>query len=211
MKTAEPHTPFIGQTHALRTLTGEVEASFAVFVEDAFGEEMALAALRQYSRETGVSMLGVAIHAVAGAGTAKKLALSHNDNPTIAFKAMAILDGDKTSEAEPDRFIVAFPGTSDPELYVAQFVADRLDEVAPRLAIKLNLQFSDGERVKEVIRERLRTNHDPHILFDQIGEDLEFTAGLTVARAFLSQWAELAPEEVRAIFEPAAGIIPGHP
>lgn len=198
--------------NALRTLTGEVDASIAIFVEDAFGEEMALAALRQYSRDVaGVQMLGVAIHAVAGSGTAKKLAISHNENPSIQFRAMAILDGDKHADAEPENYVVVFPGTSDPELYIAQVIVDRIDEIAPRLALNLNLKFADGDRVKQVVKERLRTNHDPHVLFDQIGEDLEFTAGLTVARAFLSQWAENYPEDLRAIFEPAAAIIPGHP
>ncbi|MGW9166907.1 ATP-dependent nuclease [Agromyces sp. NPDC055658] len=197
--------------NALRTLTGEVDASLAIFVEDEFGEEMALAALRQYSRTHGVSMLGVAIHAVSGAGTAKKLAITHNENPAITFGAMAILDGDKRHDTEPEKYVVCFPGSSDPELFVAHFVADRLDELAPRLALNLNLQFSDGNRVKEVVRERLRTNHDPHVLFEQIGEDLEFTSGTTVARAFLTQWAEHSPNDLIEIFAPAASIIPGHP
>jgi len=198
--------------NALRTLTGEVDASLAIFVEDSFAEEMALAALRQYSRNIqGVQLLGVAIHAVAGAGNAKKLTLGHNENPSITFKAMGILDGDKAAEAEPSKYVMTFPGNSDPELYVAQTIVDKIDELAPKLALNLNLKFADGDRVKQVVKERLRTNHDPHVLFDQIGEDLEFTAGLTVARAFLAQWAEHFPEDLARIFEPAAAIIPGHP
>jgi len=198
--------------NTLRTLTGEVNATLAIFVEDSFGEEMALAALREYSRGiAGVEMVGVAIHYVAGAGRVKSVTLAHNDNPAITYKALGILDGDKASEAEPDKYVVNFPGDSDPELHVAQAVAKLIDDVAPKLALNLQLKYGDAEHVKEIVLSRLRTNRDPHVLFDQIGEDLEFTAGITVARAFLTQWAENYPDEVTAIFRPAATIIPNHP
>jgi energy-coupling factor transporter ATP-binding protein EcfA2 len=198
--------------NTLRTLTGEVEATLAIFVEDSFGEEMALAALREYSRVTpGVEMVGVAIHYVAGAGRVKSVTIAHNENPAIAYKALGVLDGDKAHEADHTKYVVNFPGTSDPELHVVQSVVKLIDDIAPKLALNLNFKYGDADRVKEIVLNRLRTNRDPHVLFDQIGEDLEFTAGITVARAFLTQWAENYPQEVAAIFMPAADIIPNHP
>lgn len=197
--------------NALRTLTGEVNASFAVFVEDDFGREMALAAFREYARTNGVSMAGVDVHQVAGAGNVRTLTIAHNQNPTISFKAMGIVDGDVPHEIDEDNHVYGFPGTADPELHVARAVAAKLDSVAPRLALNLGLRSSDQSRVTSVVRAKLLTNRDPHLVFEQIGEDLDFIGGQTVARAFLAQWAENYPDEVAALFDGAAGIIPSHP
>lgn len=195
--------------NALRTLTGEVKASFAVFVEDAFGHQMALAALREYHRREGVELLGLAVHAVGGQGNASKLTRAHNDNPSIDFKAMAILDGDMQRYVDHDNLIVAFPGTAAPELHVAHAVESKLEIIAPRLALNLNLPSSQQGRVAEAVRNRIRKNQDPHVLFEQIGEDLDFIGGEAVERAFLTQWAEQFPEEVSAIFDPVKKYLPG--
>jgi predicted ATPase len=194
---------------ALRTLTGEVQASFAIFVEDRFAEEMALAALRHHHRSAGADLLGVAIHAVGGHGNAAKFARAHNENPAISFRAMAILDGDMQEKVDPEHAIVAFPGTGDPELHVALSVASILDRVAAKIAVSLGLPISDQKRVSDVIRDRMRTNRDAHVLFEQIGEDLDFTAGITVERTFLSLWAEEFPQEVEAMFAPVRDVMPG--
>lgn len=63
--------------------------------------------------------------------------------------------------------------------------------------------------MSDVIRDRMRTNRDAHVLFEQIGEDLDFTAGITVERTFLSLWAEEFPQEVEAMFAPVRGVMPG--
>lgn len=194
---------------ALRTLTGEVNASLAIFVEDRFAEEMALAALRQFHRDVGANLLGTAIHGVGGHGNAAKLAKAHNTNPSIKFKAIAILDGDMRELIEPDKAVIAFPGDGDPELHVANSILGKLDELAARIAVGCDLPLTYQERVKEVVRQRIATNHDSHTLFEQIGQDLDFIAGLTVERTFLALWAEYFPHEVRELFRPVSALMPG--
>jgi hypothetical protein len=197
--------------NALRTLTGEVAASFSIFVEDEFGAEMSLAAFREYSKLTGVSILGVDIHQVAGAGNVRQLTVNHNRNPAIQFKAMGIVDGDVPDEVDEANHVLAFPGQTDPELHVARAISQKMDAVASRLALNLGLRSSDQQRVAEVVKERLLTNRDPHLIFEQIGEDLDYLGGRTVAKAFLTQWAENYPDEVRSLFDSMADVIPGHP
>jgi len=197
--------------NALRTLTGEIKASFAIFVEDAFGRDMALAAYREYSRLREVSMVGVEVHQVAGASNVKKLTISHNENPAISFKAMGIVDGDVPHEIDEDHHVYAFPGTADPEMHVVRAVADKIDTLAPRLALNMGLRASEQGRVTEVVKDRLLTNRDPHLIFEQIGEDLDYLGGRAVALAFLAQWAENYPEEVMALFDGAVDVIPDHP
>lgn len=195
--------------NALRALTGEVEASLAIFVEDDFGVEMVLAALRELRRRKGIDLLGIAVHAVGGHGNAAKFAKAHNQNPTTKFKAIAVIDGDVRTMADPDNLVVCFPGNSSPEAHVAQAVESKLDMVAARLALNLSLPATEQSRVAEVVRNRLLLNHDPHVLFEQVGEDLDFIGAAAVRRAFLTQWAEQFPIEVDEIFEPVMTHLPG--
>jgi predicted ATPase len=197
--------------NALRTLTGQVNASLAIFVEDSFGEEMALAALRQYARDHHIDLAGVAIHGVGGHGNAKKFALSHNLNPTIAFPAIAVLDGDMPGEVDHRNSIVSFPGASDPEQHVVESIASVIDEVAAKLCVNLGLPVDQQERVKSAVLARINTNRDPHVIFEQIGEDLDFLSGTTVTRAFLAQWAQRFPDEVEAIFAPVSVVLQSKP
>jgi hypothetical protein len=71
-----------------------------------------------------------------------------------------------------------------------------------------NFRTSAQERVKKVVRERARTNRDRHVIFEQIGEDLDFTAGMIVASAFLAIWAQERPEEVAALVSNFSNLVP---
>jgi len=196
--------------NALRTLTGEVQANLAIFTEDEFAVEMTVAALRNYTQRNSIPLAGVAIHSLGGWSNAKKLTLSHNENPSISFPAICILDGDQSHESDPSKAIVHFPGDSDPELHVAQQVAKILDVVAARLCVAFNLTTDQQTRVRSVIQHRINMCTDPHLLFAQIGEDLDFTSEITVARAFLAQWSQNFPDEVDEIFVPVSHLLP-HP
>lgn len=85
---------------------------------------------------------------------------------------------------------------------------DRLDHVAARLAVSLQLPASAQERVKQVVRDRALTNRDRHTVFEQIGEDLDFTAGLIVSNAFLAIWAQERPDEVTALVSNFSDLAP---
>lgn len=52
-----------------------------------------------------------------------------------------------------------------------------------------------------MVRERSLTNWDRHMLWEQIGGDLDFTSGHIVKSAFLTTWAQKFPEEVTALVE----------
>jgi hypothetical protein len=44
-------------------------------------------------------------------------------------------------------------------------------------------------------------NKDRHVIFEQIGEDLDFTSEITVANAFLAIWAQERPDEAKGIVD----------
>lgn len=198
---------------ALRTLTGSVNARLAVFVEDSFAEELAQASLRAYSRleEDKIDIAGTKVHAMGGAGNAERTALAHNANPAITFPAIAILDGDKRGEASLPtgrREASYFPGDGDPEDIVFDDVVDVLDEQAARLTLMLQLASSDQSRVRDVINSRKLTNRDRHVIFSQIGEDLDFTSEIVVQRAFVNCWSQAFPDKVNDIWRPVNDALP---
>ncbi|KAF0969561.1 MULTISPECIES: ATP-dependent nuclease [Gordonia] len=211
---------------ALRTLTGQVEAQLAVFTEDAFAAMFAEVSLRAYCQANSYELAGIEIHSLGGAAPARDHTRFHNENPLRRFLAIALLDGDKRAEggfadrqitesADADGVddapkagradIVYGPGDGHPEAAVFEDIHDNFDVVGNllgKLTIALQLDTPMQSRVRGSVEERRRTNRDIHIIFAQIGEDLDFLSESLVQRAFLSTWANTFPEKVAAVWDP---------
>jgi energy-coupling factor transporter ATP-binding protein EcfA2 len=190
---------------ALRTITGQIDAKLAIFVEDAFAESMVMTALRYHG---GIELDAVKIHGMGGDGPARQVNEQHNLDPTSSFPSIAVLDGDARERVDHTKRVYALPGHGAPEAHVFDAVLERLDTVAARLTVAMQLPTTAQERVKQVVRDRALTNRDRHIIFEQIGEDLDFTAGMVVASAFLAIWAQEREEEVRELVEPFIDLAP---
>ncbi|MBI3214702.1 MAG: AAA family ATPase [Mycobacterium sp.] len=189
---------------ALRTITGQIDASLAIFVEDVYAEHF-LATVLRYSR---VELSAVKIHRMGGADPARKVNEQHNLDPTSTFPSICVLDGDQGDTQDIDKRIFVLPGDSHPERHVLDRVVSVLDKVAALLTVSMQLPPSQQERVKEVITARVLSNYDVHVIFEQIGADLDFTAGQTVATAFLSVWAQEFPDEVAELIAPFKELLP---
>lgn len=159
-------------------------------------------------RYSGVELSAVKIHRMGGADPAKKVNEQHNLDPTSTFPSICVLDGDQGGVQDAEKRIFILPGESHPERHVLDRVVSVLDKVAALLAVSMQLPPSQQERVKEVIKGRLLTNYDVHLIFEQIGADLDFTAGQTVATAFLSVWAQEFPREVEELIAPFKDLLP---
>lgn len=170
---------------ALRTITGQVEAQLAIFVEDDFAELMVSVALRQVNN---VELDAIKVHGMGGAAPARIVNRQHNVDPTRTFDSICILDGDQTADANENVFVL--PGRTYPENYVFDFILANVDTLAAKLAVMLGLRVEQQELVKDVVKKRALTNIDRHMIFEQIGEDLGFLAALVVKNAFLTLWAQ---------------------
>jgi len=190
---------------ALRTIAGQIDAKLAIFVEDEFAELMATTALRYYGN---VELDAIKVHRMGGAVPAMKVNEQHNIDPTAAFPSICLLDGDQASSIDPAKRIYALPGDTAPEAHVFARVLDRLDTVAAKLTVSMQLPTSQQNRVKEIVRERALTNRDKHVIWEQIGESLDFTSGYTVATAFLAVWAQEYPDEVREMIDNFQELMP---
>ena len=80
--------------------------------------------------------------------------------------------------------------------------------MAAKLTIALGFQTESQGLVKENIESVWHSNHDPHLLFAQLGEALDFLAAEFVERAFLTIWCAAYPDKVKEMWEPATDILP---
>jgi hypothetical protein len=122
-----------------------------------------------------------------------------------------LIDGDRAELRDPQQAVYLLPGDRAPEAHVFDRVLDRLDVVAAKLTAHMQLPLDWQERVKSVIKERALTNRDRHVIYEQVGEDLDFTAGYIVASAFLAIWAQQYPEEVEALLAQFEDVAPMKP
>jgi hypothetical protein len=132
----------------------------------------------------------------------------HNIDPTAQFPSVCLVDGDRRDLVNLNASVFALPGNRSPEAHVFDRVLERLDSAAARLTVSMQLPSSLQDRVRAVVRERALTNRDRHIIYKQIGDDLDFTAGIIVSSAFLAVWAQEYPEEVAGLIDQFAGVVP---
>ena len=212
---------------ALRTLTGQIDARLAIFTEDAFDEMFADVTLRAYAQRLSLDRASIKIHALGGSAPARDHTRFHNANPTRSFPAVCLLDGDKRCEddykgkqvaagigieqpkAADD--IIYTPGDSDPEEVIFGDVLQNLDiigNLVGKLTLAMQLDTPMQARVRAAIEDRAKTNRDRHLIFGQIGEDLDFLSETLVQRAFITTWAYAFPHHVDAIWSPCHDLIP---
>jgi hypothetical protein len=202
---AENNKAFQGKLsiRSLRAITGDVDASIIVFVEDAFAKSWLEGVLRfADDLESGQ----VEVHAMAGDGTAVAINRHHNQDPTAPAPSICFIDGDsRQQESEPER-IFRLPGEI-PETYIFDSVLEASDVLAGKLAVALHSRFEQGEAIIELCRKIRRETHDPHLLYAKLGEAIGLIPEMTVVGAFCSLWAQNNPEEVQKILHPIMQVV----
>lgn len=180
---------------SLRVITGQIDTGLAIFTEDEFARSWVMTALRVGKR---VALDRVEIHYLGGDGTAVKIHVGHNADPSRRFDSVCIVDGDSEQEIADIPGTFRLPGMM-PESHVFDAVVASLEETKGLLAVALRLDFQGQDAVANVINAVKLTNHDPHLLFSQLGEKLGFLSESSVRDAFLYVWAKQRPEEVESI------------
>jgi hypothetical protein len=76
------------------------------------------------------------------------------------------------------------------------------------LAVRLLQPHGAADNIVARLKEIRLTNHDPHVLFSQVGFTLGLIPESTVREAFLATWAEAFPNEAAAILKPIEALLP---
>lgn len=179
---------------SLRAISGRIEASLAIFVEDIFAKEWIESVIRYNNSE---ALETIEVHALEGDGTAVKITNSHNLDPSIEISAICIIDGDSRQSESPSVF--RLPGQK-PEAYIFDTVLDKISELKGELAVSLSLRYEMQDRVASVVQEVRTTNRDEHLLFGQVGKRLGFISENIVRNAFLSVWNKYYEKQSIEIF-----------
>ena len=188
---------------SLRAITGQIDASLAIFCEDEFAAAWIRSMLR--SRKD-IELDQVEVHAMAGDGTAVTINRYHNVNPSVRFPSACIIDGDSSQETSDAGKVYRLPGGS-PEAYVFDRVLEAT-EASGRLTIRLGQPFAEATQLIERLHEIRRTNRDPHLLFSQVGEALGFIPVESVQEAFFTTWAEAYPDELESLTVKIRALLP---
>lgn len=171
---------------ALRAITGRIDERMAIFVEDNFAKEwvesIVRTALPQHADEIGV-------YAVSGDGQAHSIHHSQRINPAVSRdkKSLCVLDGNSTKAEDLDSGVLKLPGDV-PEAEIFDYVKANIDTLSMKLAIALHLPAEKDAKVKEVVVGVSLTNRDPHLLFNQVGQQLGFIPSNIVSSAFIALW-----------------------
>lgn len=182
---------------SLRAITGQIETSSVIFVEDEFAKIWMEAILRQSAKPI---IEHFQVHAMTGDGTAVAMNKYHNNNPSISIPSVCVIDGDSRQvESDEDR-VYRLPGEL-PEAYIFDSCIDQWDSIGGKLSVALLQRFEDSQRIVEICKEVRLSNKDAHLLFSQVGERLGLVPERTVSSAFTTLWAQANDGLVQALIE----------
>ncbi|WP_179404086.1 ATP-dependent nuclease [Burkholderia guangdongensis] len=190
--------------HSLRAITGQIEASLVIFVEDPFARLWVEAMLRQSGN---IAVDHIQVHGMEGDGTAVAMNRYHRLDPSSKFPSICVIDGDSKQGESAEGGVFRLPGQS-PESFVFDEVMSAWDSFGGKLSVALLQRFENADKVQQVCQSVRTTNMDPHLLFAQVGERLGLVPALTVAAAFANIWAQAYAEAVKQTLAPFLSYLP---
>jgi predicted ATPase len=189
---------------ALRSISGEIDAKLVIFTEDRFSKNWVESMIRAYG---GIAVDLVNVHAMEGDGTAVKVNLYHNIDPSAKVPSVCYIDGDSMQEESDEDRVFRLPGAI-PESFIYSEVLDVLSYNSGILAVSLHKKYEDAERVSTIIRDIKITNRDPHLLYPQVGRALGLIPQEIIIGGFLNVWCTAYPEKVKNLLDPIMDLLP---
>ncbi len=180
---------------SLRAITGQIETSSVIFVEDEFAKTWMEAILRQSPKHI---IDHFQVHAMSGDGTAVAMNKYHNANPSINVPSVCVIDGDSRQIDKPEDNVYRLPGGA-PEAYIFDDCIDRWSAIGGKLSVALLQKFEDSDKVLDICKQVRISNKDNHLLFSQVGERLGLVPERTVSAAFTTLWAQANEDIVQAL------------
>lgn len=163
----------------LRAITGEVPDTRVIFVEDRFVKEWTENALGRFGGEL---RHGTKVFEAGGYPNLLTVCRHHNENPTIDVAAVALVDGDQydpdVQDALPE--YAHFLGGGVPERTVFDFIYERRHDLSAIVQQRCLLSRFDQDRIVREIESVRNSGCDPHVIFQRLGERLDFTSELRI-------------------------------
>ena len=189
---------------SLRAVTGQIDKSLAVFVEDEFARVWVEAALR--SDPSGTLYPQVEVHGLQGDGTAVAVNRHHNLDPSSSVPSICFIDGDSQQRDGAEDHVYRLPGAS-PEGHIFDSVLEAWGTIGGQLTVALLQPFEKTADVKRMLDEVRRDSMDEHVLYGVTAQRLGFIPEETVKHAFARFWCVAKPNAAADIRKKISGSL----
>lgn len=178
---------------SLRAITGEIQNSRAIYVEDEFVKEWVENAVGRYG--AGLAETTV-VFAAGGYPNLVKVSQFHNENPMLNIPSIALVDGDIYDPSvgtvlPPHAY---FLGDGYPEAIVFDYIYKERKALISVIRQRCFLsQFSEA-RILDALQSTKNSACDCHITFTEISERLDFVSAIYIRAGMIDLFNEKNPE-----------------
>lgn len=174
---------------SLRAITGTVEDRAAVYVEDPFVKEWVENAIGRHINRLASN---TKVFAAGGYPNLLKVSQFHNENPMLKVKSVALVDGDiydPESDGElPD--YAMFIGEGKPEEIVFGYIFDNRNDLVSLVRQRCLLSAFTPDRILEAIESVRNSACDPHIVFSELSDKLDFMSEIYIRAGMIDLFNE---------------------
>ncbi|MBA0959073.1 AAA family ATPase [Escherichia coli] len=178
---------------SLRAITGQKINSKVIYVEDSFAKEWVENAMDRYIPELAST---IKVYTAGGYPSVVKVSQYHNENPTINYPSIALVDGDikgrPGTKDLPDNAM--FIGDDYPDATVFHYIANNIEENASVLRQRCLLTRFDAEKIKSEVESVMHSACDHHVYFTRLSDKLDFTSELFIRAGMIDLFNEKNPE-----------------
>ena len=176
---------------SLRAVTGNVPDRQVIFVEDEFVQQWVSDGLGRYAADI---FEGMVIHPGGGYPNTVYLTRFHNENPTINVSAICLIDGDIYDPESPNAAALPdfafFLGHGVPERIIFEYIHGNRVEFSGLIQQRCLLTAFDQQRIVSAIEAVHRSACDPHVIYQALGEQLNFHSAISIRNGFMNIFNE---------------------
>jgi len=171
---------------SLRALTGSVQKSAAIFVEDDLAQDLVEEMLRQCAPDI---FDRAQVHKAGGYPYVVDVLEHHKGNPTITAPAVAVIDGDNPPLQKPNEDVIPLPDGS-PEAVVFGFIHENAEEMSSIIQQRCQCPSVRQDVIISAIKSVMIDTTDPHLYFAKLGEKLNFVSEIIIRRGLCSIYVQ---------------------
>ncbi|MBN3004154.1 AAA family ATPase [Chromobacterium alkanivorans] len=174
---------------SLRAITGTVNATRAVYVEDEFVKELVENALGRHGNGLAET---TKVFSAGGYPNLIKVSQFHNENPLLTIPSVALVDGDiydpETNGELPKHAM--FIGEGYPESTVFNYIHENRVELISFIKQRCLLSRFTESRILNAIESVHNSSCDHHIIFSELSQKLDFTSSIYIQSGMIDIFNE---------------------
>ena len=178
---------------SLRAITGVINQTRVVYVEDAFAKEWVENAIGWYASELAST---IKVYSAGGYPSLLKVNEYHNSNEAVTVKSVALVDGDVRERLGENVLPkgVEYLGDTYPDACVFHYIAENKDRLVSIIRQRCQLARFDVDRINKEITSVMNSACDHHVYFSSLSERLDFTSELLLRAGMIDIFNEENPD-----------------